>query len=287
MILDPNQAAFTVGTKLPALAQEASHLDEKVSLIDASLAELASSGIGEAVSAMPWELLFTGLGAVGAAMGAAKAWQEIAKHSSDEGAKKAAIKSAAIWEAADGSLLAYAHAHQGGLQVGIDNATSTVNKFISRADPRVLAVQVALALPQEERLSTADRFERDLEMFRKTTPKEAGVTRNYLTLARVAKTKQEQIFASERAASGALLRGEVIDSKEKANAYALLESSAALAASIEKGERPRDFLKPVVKSDIENIEFDLETLGHEDAGPSAKPESATLPKIKSRNQEFR
>lgn len=227
------QQASSLGAKAPALGEataRAPSLMEHAGAIMDSLRALAES------PSVPLENIGLGIGAVAAAMTAARAIQEIRKDRGEEGAKRAAEKSARQWAEADGSLVAYAQVRGQGLEGALGSATAEVNRFLSRSDPRAQAIDIALRMPIAERLEAAAGFDGALAAFARAIPRDAGISHNHAKLASMARTPVEAAATGERAAFGALERGDALTSGAREACFALMQASAARAVAIERGE---------------------------------------------------
>lgn len=248
MFEDIVSQAPVVSPKLGALAEVVTNptLIERASSIFEGIRAVA-----ENPGSMSLESLGLGIAAIASAPAATRAVQEIFKDRSEmeakqaeEEIKKAAEKSARTWAQADGSLIAYTELRSGGLERSLVSATSDVNRFISRSDPRVQALDIALKLPKEERLASAMGMEEALDDFRKFLPRDAGIAQNHATLARLSTTPVEGAATAERAAFGALERGDAVTAKAREACFTLLQASAARAVAIERGEWTQEMVRP-------------------------------------------
>jgi hypothetical protein len=206
----------------------------------------AIKGIAENPGAMSLENVALGVTAIASVAAGLRAIQEIRKDRGEEGTKRAAEKSSRMWAQADGSLIAYADLRGSGLERGLVSATSDVNRFIARSHPGAQAIDIALKMPKEERLASAMAFEESLEAFGRTMPRDAGIAQNHATLARLASTPLEAVATGERAALGALQRGDAVTARGREACFTLLQSAAARAVAMEMGEWTQDMAKPKV-----------------------------------------
>ena len=178
---------------------------------------------------MSWEQAALATGAVASAAAAMRAWQNIRQHSREEDKKKAALKAATIWRQADDSVIAYASLRGGSLEGAIDSATGEVNKFASRSDPRVQAIEIATMLPAKERQEMAANFPEALKGLKKALPSDAGISQNHIRLAQLHSDPIESTAAAERAAYGAIVNGDAITARARRAAFEVLGSAAAQA----------------------------------------------------------
>lgn len=223
--------------KMPAVMEVASQVP---SLMD------RAGGIFDSIRALaenPAASIETiGLGLAGMAA-VASTLQIVSKYRHQRGEedfKKAAEKSGRQWAQADGSLIAYAGIRGMNQDRALVSATSDVNRFMARSDPRAQALDIALRLSPEERAVQSASFEGSLNDFSRLLPKDAGIAQNHATLARLAATPIEAAATGERAAFGALDRGDAITSGAREACFALLAASACRAVAIEMGERSQE-----------------------------------------------
>lgn len=231
-VVSPKLGAVAEVVTNPTLIERASSIFEGI------------RAVAENPGSMSLETLGLGIAAIASAAAAARAIQEIRKDRGEEETKRAAEKSARTWAEADGSLIAYTELRSAGLERSLVSATSDVNRFISRSDPRAQALDIALKLPKEERLASAMGMEDALDDFREFLPCDAGIAQNHATLARLSTTPVEGAATAERAAFGALERGDAVTAKAREACFTLLQASAARAVAIERGEWTQEMARP-------------------------------------------
>jgi hypothetical protein len=218
----------------------------------------AIRGIAENSDALSLENIRLGLSALSSVAASLMAIRKMSKEWGEEGAKRAAEKTARVWAQADGSLIAYAGLRGMGLESALVSATNDINRFVSRSHPGAQAIEIALKMPKEERLAVAMGFEAALEDFAGVMPRDAGIAQNHVTLARLASSPWEAVAAGERAAVGALQRGDAVTARGREACFTLLKASAARAVAIERGEWAQEMVKPngVVAGQPESVASD-------------------------------
>jgi hypothetical protein len=239
-----------IATNAPVLVPKIGAVGEVVT--SSPLTQYASGimdalrGIAENPGAMSLENIGLGVAAMASVAAGLRAIQEIRKDRGEEETKRAAEKSARIWAQADGSLIAYADLRGSGLERSLVSATSDINRYMSRSDAGAQAVDIALKMSKEDRMASAMAFEESLDNFARVIPRDAGIAQNHATLARLASTPLEAVATGERAALGALKRGDAVTARGREACFTLLQSSAARAVAMELGEWTQDMVKPKV-----------------------------------------
>ena len=241
---------------IPSLAAKAPAVVEQTAAQAGNLTEMASSIFSglESIAAnpnLPLEMIATVVGTVGAASAALASWEEIKKNRGERLARRDAVQAAIDWAGADGSLIAYAQNRKMPYEKALVSATAAINRFIPRSDPRAQALDIAMRLSPEDRAAGAKGFDVALEGFSSAMPRDAGVSHNHAKLARLARSPMEAAADAERAAFGALDRGEASAPQAREACYALMEAAACRAVAHERGELeapvqspPRRIMRP-------------------------------------------
>jgi hypothetical protein len=214
------------------LGEAARAQGETVAMTSGPLAQKAD-GIFDSLRAlaenpfMSWEEAAVATGAFASATAAVSAWRAIVREREERGAKKQALRQATFWREADDSVVTYARLSGQTLEKAMANATGETNKFLSRSDPRIQALDIALRLPPEELEEQAAGFPKALKALEQVLPSDSGIAHNHLRLAALGKTPLEQTAAAERAAYGTLARGEAVTAPMRTACFAVLNTAAA------------------------------------------------------------
>lgn len=233
-MIDPHITVPSLAAKAPAVADQAvrhgSSLSEHASSILEGLRVLAEN------PGISIEEMGIGIAAVASVAATMRSIQEFRKDRSEDRVKREALMASNQWAAADGSLIAYATNRGHDFATALGSATAEINRFMPRSDPRAQCIDIAMKMPVEDRLESAGGFDKALSVFSKVMPGDAGVSHNHAKLAALATSPLEAAAVAERAAFGAVDRGEANTARSRQASFRLLQAAASRAVALERGE---------------------------------------------------